>query len=221
MRGLTCRRWPHACLAVGLLLLLTEIVVRSPLLAHAQSSKKVLEDFHAHDAQGFPDGWDAQRSKATAQEAYRVQKEEQGAFLAARGADQRVFKRIAWDPKAYPVVTWKWRLNVAPSSDNEPMAAVFISLDTDLFVIPVSTKYSWSKNKPKGTTTDGGIFGASEIVVRSGTQPIGQWVEERVNAYEDFKRLHDHEPAPEAWGVSLLAGSGVDVDFGPLTASPE
>jgi hypothetical protein len=100
------------------------------------------------------------------------------------------------------------------------VAAVFVSLDTDLMVIPVANKYVWSTTKPTGTITEGGFFDASELVVRSGLQPIGEWVEERINAYEDFKRIHKHEPAAQAWGISLFAGPGVEMDFGPISVSP-
>ena len=58
----------------------------------------------------------------------------------------------------------------------------------------------------------------SEIVVQSGTQ-VGQWVEETVNVYEDFKRIHQHEPAAKAWGISIIAGPGVEIDFGPMVAT--
>lgn len=191
----------------------------SPL--RADVPVKVLEDFRTQDERGFPVQWEAQRSKTRAQKTYRIESEGEGAFLSAKEADQRVFKRIAWDPKQYPVITWRWRLKSTPPEGTEPIASVFVSLDTDLFVIPVATKYSWSGRKPEGETTDGGFFGASEIVIRSGADPIGEWVEERVNAYEDFKRLHDHEPAPEAWGISLLAGPGVEIDFGAITARAE
>lgn len=186
----------------------------------ADVAVRVLADFQNTGEGEFPAGWEAQRSKTRAQESYRIERGAEGRFLSAKKADQRVFKRIAWDPRQYPVITWRWRLRSTPPEGTDPIAAVYVSLDTDLFVIPVATKYSWSGRRPKGTTTDGGIFGASEIVIRSEPQPIGKWVEERVNAYEDFKRLHDHEPAPEAWGISVLAGPGVEIDFGPITARP-
>ncbi|MBI4402287.1 MAG: DUF3047 domain-containing protein [Nitrospirae bacterium] len=178
----------------------------------------VLEDFQAKDAEGFPTGWKAQRNETKARQAYRIQSEQGIAFLAARQADQRVYKRIAWDPKASPIVTWRWRLKTAPAG-TDVVAAVFVSLDTDLMVIPVATKYVWSAAKAKGATTEGGLFDASEIVLRSGLQSLGEWVEERVNAYDDFKRIHKHEPADKAWGISLLGGPGVEVDFGPITVS--
>lgn len=185
----------------------------------AQKNSLTLEDFSTTDQQGFPVGWDAQRSITKAKSSYSVQQEEGGAFLSAKNSTQRVFKKIAWDPKAFPIVTWRWRLHAEPPKDAEPLAAIYLSLDTDLLVIPVATKYVWSLDRAKGTTTEGGIFGASEIVVRTGLAPVGEWVTEQVNAYEDFTRLHQHKPAAQAWGVSLSAGPGVDIDFGPIIVS--
>jgi DUF3047 family protein len=186
---------------------------------HAQGPNQVLEDFGHPDDKGWPAGWKAQRSETRAKEAYQVKTEGEQAFLSAKGADQRVYKKIGWDPKDMPIVSWKWRLTGAPAPESEKedlIAAVFVSLDTDLMFIPVTTKYVWSRTKPVGTITEGGMSSASEIVLRSGTAPVGEWTEERVNAYVDFKRIHNHEPADKAWGISLLAGPGVEVDFGPI-----
>jgi hypothetical protein len=140
-------------------------------------------------------------------------------FLAAKDAGQRIKKKkIDWDPKAFPILTWRWRLQKA-TTENEPIAAIYASLDTDLMFIPVFTKYIWSATKAEGTLTEGGMFSGSEIVVQSGTKDVGHWFEERVNVYEDFKRIHQHEPAAKAWGISIIAGSGVEIDFGSMVAS--
>lgn len=175
----------------------------------------VLDDYSAKDTDGFPTAWKAQRQETQARKQYTVQSEKGMTFLAAKGADQRVYKRIAWDPKAMPIVTWRWRVKKAPAGA-DPVAAVFVSLDTDLLVIPVATKYVWSQTKEVGTMTEGGLFDASEIVLQNGSRGFGEWVEQRVNAYEDFKRIHRHEPAAQAWGISLQGGPGVEVDFGPM-----
>jgi hypothetical protein len=188
----------------------------------AETAKLVLEDFQAKEADGFPSHWDHenQRSQTKGREAYKVQSENGTSFLAAKDAGQRIKKKkIDWDPKAYPVLTWRWRLN-KPAEGAEPLAAVYASLDTDLLFIPVFTKYVWSSTKPEGTLTEGGMFSGSEIVVQSGTKELGQWFEERVNVYEDFKRIHQHEPAAKAWGISIIAAPGVEIDFGPLVAQP-
>jgi hypothetical protein len=186
----------------------------------ADSVALVLEDFQSKDQEGFPADWqhESQRSHAKGREAYKIHSEDSITFLAARDAGQRVKKRkIDWDPKQYPVLTWKWRLHKAPAG-LEPIAVIYASLDTDLLFIPVFTKYVWSATKSEGTLTEGGMFSGSEIVVQGGLAPLNEWVEERVNVYEDFKRIHQHEPAAKAWGISIFAGAGVEIDFGPITA---
>ena len=204
--------------AVGLMLCVCLVIACA---VSAQNQSLVLENFQAKEADGFPSNWDHenQRSQTKGRDAYKVQTENGVNFLAARDAGQRIKKKkIDWDPKAFPVLTWRWRLQKA-TTDNEPIAAIYASLDTDLMFIPVFTKYVWSATKPEGTFTEGGMFSGSEIVVQSGTKDVGQWFEERVNVYDDFKRIHQHEPAPKAWGISIIAAPGVEIDFGSMVAS--
>jgi hypothetical protein len=187
----------------------------------AQSQTLVLEDFQGKDAEGFPLNWEHenQRSQSKGRDAYKIQTENGVSFLTVRDAGQRIKKKkIDWDPKAFPILTWRWRLQKA-AADTEPIAAIYASLDTDLMFIPVFTKYVWSAAKPEGTLTEGGMFSGSEIVVQSGTKAVGQWFEERVNVYEDFKRIHKHEPAAKAWGISIIASSGVEIDVGSMVAT--
>ena len=187
----------------------------------AESTKLILEDFQSADQDGFPIDWqhENQRSQAKGRDAYKIQSSDGQKFLAVRDAGQRVKKRkIDWDPKAYPILTWRWRLHKAPNG-SEPIAAVYASLDTDLLFIPVFTKYIWSAGKPEGTFVEGGMFSGSEIVVQSGLSPIGEWVEERIDVYDDFKRIHKHEPAEKAWGISLFAAPGVEIDFGEIAVT--
>ena len=189
--------------------------------AFAQERTLVLEEFLAKESDGFPSHWDHenQRSESKGRKAYKVHAENGDHFLSAKDAGQRIKKKkIDWDPKAYPILTWRWRLNKA-ADQTEPFAAIYASLDTDLLFIPVFTKYIWSATKPEGTLIEGGMFSGTEIVVQSGAKEVGQWIEERVNVYEDFKRIHQHEPAPKAWGISIVAGPGVEIDFGPIIAT--
>jgi hypothetical protein len=185
-----------------------------------ESDAMILEDFRQPDEQGFPQGWEAQRSKVSAKETYRIRKENEVTFLEAKDANQRVYtKQISWNPKTHPVLTWRWRVRSVPEGA-ELIAAVYPSLDVDLMVIPVATKYVWSLKKKVGSVKEGGIFSSTEMVIRSGAEPIGEWVEEKINVYEDFKQIHQHEPAQEAWGISLLGGPGVEIDFGTLEVHP-
>jgi len=186
------------------------------------TSLQVLEDFSKAEQDGFPVGWQASRTESVTRKAYVVARDGEQSVLRTKGVDAqtRIFKRMAWNPKEYPIVTWRWRLRGAPSS-SEIWAAVFVSLDTDLLIIPVSTKYAWASTGTVGSIKEGGLFGAAEVVVRSGPQPMGQWVEERVNAYADFLKVHNHEPAPTAWGISLVTGPGVELDFGQISIAKQ
>jgi len=206
------------CLTVGLAVC-GSFVVGDAVVAQSQSL--VLENFQTKEPDGFPMNWEneSQRSESKGRDAYKIQTEDGVNYLAAKDAGQRIKKKkIDWDPKAYPVLTWRWRLHKA-RMDTEPIAAIYASLDVDLLFIPVFTKYVWSTTKPEGTLTEGGMFSGSEIVVQSGTRDLDQWFEERVNVYEDFKRIHKHEPAAKAWGISIVAGPGVEIDFGSMVVS--
>src|SRR5438093_2363187 len=214
---------PSMQLTTALLVFLSLLMIGGDMaLAQGAAAFLVLEDFSKAEPDGFPVGWQASRNESVTRKAYVVARDGEQAMLRAKGVDaqMRIFQRVAWDPKEYPVVTWRWRLRAAPSS-SEIWAAVFVSLDTDLLIIPVSTKYTWVPAGTVGTVKQGGLFGAAEMVVRSGPQPIGQWVEERVNAYADFLKIHNHEPAPQAWGISLVAGPGVEVDFGSIAVAKQ
>ena len=185
------------------------------------SQAVTLENFQNPDEEQFPKGWDGSRSTITAKEAYSLHRQGGTVFLKGKGANQRVYtKNIDWNPQTHPILTWRWRLHVVPEN-TDFIAALFANLDTDLMFIPVSTKYIWSGTKPMGSITDGGMFGAAEVVVRSGPHPLGEWVEEEVNAYKDFKEIHDHDPAPRAWGLSLQSGPGVEIDFGSIEVRAE
>jgi len=215
---------PSMQLATTLLIFLSLFLIGGDVALGqgASAAFQVLEDFTKADPDGFPVGWQASRNESVTRKAYVVARDGEQAMLRAKGVDaqMRIFQRVAWDPKEYPVVTWRWRLRAAPSS-SEIWAAVFVSLDTDLLIIPVSTKYTWVPAGTVGNIKQGGLFGAAEVVVRSGPQPIGQWVEERINAYADFLKIHNHEPAHKAWGVSLVVGPGVEVDFGSIAVAKQ
>jgi len=204
-------------LTIASAILVSQVVVTGQTAPSQNAAEQVLEDFSKGEADGFPPGWQASRNEAETRKAYVIQRDGDRAFLKTKGVNDqmRIFKRVAWNPKEYPIVTWRWRLRAVPSGEG-PFAAVFVSLDTDLLVIPVSTKYLWTASGNVGAIKEGGFFGAAEVVVRAGSQPIGQWVEERVNAYADFVKIHKHEPAPQAWGISLVTGPGIELDFGSI-----
>src|SRR5947209_11251703 len=82
----------------------------------ASTSLQVLEDFSKAELDGFPVGWQASRNESVTRKAYVVTRDGEQSLLRTKGVDaqMRIFKRVAWNPKEYPIVTWRWRLaNIA------------------------------------------------------------------------------------------------------------
>src|SRR2546427_3877178 len=139
----------------------------------ASTSLQVLEDFSRAEPDGFPVGWQASRNESATRKAYVVARDGEQSMLRTKGVDEqmRIFKRVAWDPKEYPIVTWRWRLRAAPSS-SEIWAAVFVSLDTDLLIIPVSLNTPGRRREPSGGSRRGNLWGCrSRRSQRATTDP--------------------------------------------------
>lgn len=187
-------------------------------MAHAEIPGILLEDFSA-----FPHEWKIKNDDPRAAEVYRVVSEPTGPYLAANAGPKpglRVFKYVSWDTRAFPVVSWKWRLKSFPS-DKRRSIAFYVSIYRDSFGIPTIVKYLWSTQEPVGTVRSGGFFGATEIVIQSGSAPDPDaWVTARVDAAADFQRLYGQDPAPEGVGIGVTVGMGLEADIAEVRVEP-
>lgn len=164
----------------------------------------------------FPTGWKIKNDNPRVAEIYRVITEGNDPYLSATVGPKsgvRVFKYAAWNTRTYPIISWKWRLK-AFSPEKRRSVAFYVSLHRDSFGIPTIVKYLWSTHEPVGTVRPGGMFGATEIVIASGSRPDpSAWMTARVDAVADYKRLYGAEPDLEAVGIGLLPGSGIEADI--------
>jgi hypothetical protein len=193
-------------LALGLLPLWS-----APPAALSELPGALLEDFAA-----FPEHWKFKNDDPRAAEIYRVVSEETSPYLAASVGAQpgvRIFKYVSWDTRAFPVVTWKWRLKSFPA-DKRRSVAFYVSIYRDSFGIPTIVKYLWSTQEPVGTVREGGLFGATEIVIQSGSTPDPtEWVTARVDAVSDFQQIYGQDPNPEGVGIGVTVGMGLEADI--------
>src|SRR5438128_304856 len=106
-----CRQLSHI-LIFCLVVLIAESLWISIIGAQVASSADVflLEDFSKAEADGFPQGWHASRSETITRQAYQIQQDGTQTFLRCKGVDSnaRIFKRVAWDPKGFPIISWRW-----------------------------------------------------------------------------------------------------------------
>jgi hypothetical protein len=140
-------------------------------------------------------------------------------------------KPVVIDPKEYPIVRWRWKIdNVLKGSDvmlkegDDFPARIYITFEYDpdkvsfskmlkykagraLFGdIPIAAlNYIWDTKAPIGTIVENAYTDfAQMVVVESGTQKVGMWIDEERNIYEDYKKAFGGEP-PMINGVAIMS----------------
>jgi hypothetical protein len=197
---------------VRTLVLVLFVFVALPAAAAAQDCVTV-DNFSKGKVGEFPPEWKPR--KDSGREVYSIQEMDGLRFLhaIARGLGIQAAKQYEWDPKAYPILAWSWRPIEFPNGSDERQSKTNDSAVSVYAVFPhtswsvKSLKYVWSAVVPVGTrlTSSGGL--TQVRIVRSGTDGKGQWKEERVNVFEDYKKSFDETDTPKASGIAVLTDS--------------
>ena len=131
-------------------------------------------------------------------------------------------KEVKIDPSIFPVVQWRWKVenllvrsDVTRKSGDDYPARLYITFEYDpdkvsfgrklkynagraLFgEIPIGAlNYIWDTKTPPGTVVDNAYTDfAKMIVVESGAEKVGVWVEESRNVYQDYKQAFGEDPS--------------------------
>src|SRR5882724_7308649 len=180
----------------------------------AQTDCKTIEDFSRAKVGELPADWKVR--KDSGKEVYKVAAESGIRFLraTAKGLGIQAAKEYEWDLGAYPMLVWSWRPGVFPkagdereSKTNDSALAVYMLVPYSRIRGPKAVKYIWSEKVPVGTRleSNGGL--TQVRVLDSGTDRRGQWVEQRVNAREDYLKYFDEKDVPKAAGIAVLTDS--------------
>lgn len=176
----------------------------------------VIEDFDSSAPGGFPSTWKAWRGDDDlARNTYSIREEGGNRYLHAAddGSSIIIRKRLGeWDANEYPVLSWRWRARVLPEdgderigSRNDSSVAVYVVLDQNFIGVPKTLKYVWSTTLPVGTYhRRDGVGRPHVIVLESGKEKLGQWVEESVDVHADYVRIFGKKPPREAVGIGVL-----------------
>ena len=148
----------------------------------------------------FPSGWGSRGGDGI--EVYRLESEDGDLFLRAESVGKSVTAGLECtiNLRIHHILQWRWRVHKIPSSaderdrkKNDNAAAVYIVFKGG--IIPKTLKYVWSSSLPVGTTLESPRSRRTKIVVlESGKERTGTWVEETVDAYQDYKTLVGSEP---------------------------
>src|SRR3989449_6024828 len=200
-----------AAIVTATLLLPVALVPR----VNAQSDCITIDDFAKSKVGQFPSDWKPR--KDAGKDVYRVMEEGGLRFLRATSRDLGIqaAKQLEWDLEAYPVLTWSWRPLEFPkggdereSKTNDSALAVYLLVPYSRIRGPKAVKYIWSEKVPVGTRLDSNMGLTQVRVLRSGApEKKGEWVEERVNVLEDYKKYFDVKETPKPAGIAVLTDS--------------
>lgn len=205
--------WPAKLLTLipAIVLTIASLVTNAP----AQPDCKTIDDFSKAKVGEFPADWKPR--KDSGKDAYRVMEEPGLRFLhaAVRGLGVQAAKQYEWDLDAYPVLTWSWRPLEFPkggdereSKTNDSALAVYLLVNYSRMAGPKAVKYIWSERVPVGTRLSSNVGLTQVRVLRSGAPAKkGEWVEERVNARDDYKKYFDVQETPKPAGIAVLTDS--------------
>jgi len=201
---------------IGVLLLLAVVLpgmLLAPPIAPADDDCKLIDDFARSPVGEFPSSsWKPR--KDSARDVYTVHEEGGKRFLRAvsQGLGVQAAREVqGWDLATHPVLAWSWRPREFPKGADErtkqndsPLAVYAVFSHTPVSV--KSVKYIWSEKVPKGTHIPQSNGTTQGVVLRTGGGGT-QWVEERVNVLEDYKRYFKTDDAQKPEGIGILTDS--------------
>jgi Protein of unknown function (DUF3047) len=186
----------------------------------------MLDTFEQARPRQFPARWHVRGDRHQAEQIYQVRVEADNHFLHAQAASQAIQVGIVQElsSQAFPRLRWRWRVHQLPPGGDErrtathdSAAAVYVVFDNR--TLPRVLKYVWSTTLPHGTQlTNPQYWRAKIIVVEHGTAGLGQWRQETVNVYADYKALFGEEPGA-VQGIGVMSSSShtrsvVSADYG-------
>ena len=166
---------------------------------------------------GVPSGWEKKEDKGKLN--CLIEKDEQGKpvlHIKSNNASGGIHKVIEIDVKQYPYFTWKWKvIKIPPKGDvrkkgtDDQAGNIYVAFPGGFpeLVRSKIVSYLWDSNAPKGLMTTSPKRGNTKnIVVENGSEKLGEWITEKRNVYEDYKKLFGEEP-PKTAKVSIWIDS--------------
>jgi len=178
--------------------------------ARAQGDCRPVETFTDARVGEFPPDWKVRKDEGRS--VYSVANDGGTRFLRAvsNGLGVQAAKEYEWDLNAYPVLAWSWRPQEFPrgadeqNGKNDSALAVYVLVPHSRIRGPKAVKYIWSEKVPAGTRLESNGSLTQVLVLRNGTEGIGQWVEERVNVRDDFRSYFKEDHTPKPAGIAVL-----------------
>jgi hypothetical protein len=190
----------RAVLAAIMLLVLT-------IAAGAASEQLLVDDFE----HGLGAEWTVKSFRG--ETVYRVVSDAGNHVLQAdsRGTASGLVKKRDADPRDTPILSWRWKVSGTIGQGDERTKAgddyaarVYVIFPHWFFPKTRTLNYIWANRLPKGEFLPNAYTGnAMMIAVESGPGQAGQWLTERRNLLEDYRRAFGEEP-PKIGAIAVM-----------------
>ena len=177
------------------------------IVGAAMPSSIVVDDFE----QGLGAEWTAKVFKG--ETAYRVVAQGSGHVLQAesRGAASGLVHKLDLDPRATPILTWRWKVaGTIPQGDERSKAGddyaarVYVIFPHWFFPKTRTLNYIWANHLQKGEFLPNAYTAnAMMIAVQSGPQLAGQWLAERRDIVADYRQAFGEDP-PRIGAIAVM-----------------
>lgn len=213
---------------------LTQFALPALVLADGEGMPLLHEDFES----GLSDRW-IERGFPSIQRRNRfsVAVEDDGNHYLRVVSDRSTSGKGVWlefDATRCPTVSWRWKVaNVVAGADlrrkegDDAAAKLYVIMDGPSLWNPLDKRlliYLWDNELPVGTILPNAWEpgGARMIVLESGPEKVGQWVNERVDLAADYRRAFAGESPPTVEALAFMADtdntlSHVSAGFDDLT----
>jgi hypothetical protein len=190
----------------------------------ALASDILLDDYQ----QGISKNWKEKSFKGWTRYEV-VQEDEQRCIRATSDASaSALFYEIDFDPREYPFLAWRWKANNILAKGDELKkegddyaARVYVVFPSALFWRTKAINYIWANKLTLGQAVPNPFTSnACMIAVQSGQTHVGQWLEEKRNLLEDYRKCFG-EDSPKAAAVAIMTdtdntGEKAVAWYGPL-----
>jgi len=204
-----------------------------PLCAQSDAVLEVGRFSAGTPGQAVSDGWTPLTFSNVKQHTrYELVNDGSLAVVKARSESSAsgLIRKTRIDPREYPIMRWRWKVeNILAKSDilrkdgDDYPVRVYVTFEydparTSLFRlakyqaarliygdIPIAALvYVWDSRAPAGLFVDNAYTDfAKMVVVRSGPDAVGTWVEEERNVYDDYMKAFGEAP-PMIKGVAIM-----------------
>ncbi len=162
--------------------------------------------------------------------SYQTATEDEVPCLKAEAGNSAsgLFYEIKYDPKKYPVISWKWKVdNIVEKGDartkagDDYAARIYVVFPSLFFWRTRAINYIWANKLPAGEAlfssyTSNDIM----IAVDSGSANTGKWREYRRNIHEDYLRYFGSPPG-NVGAIAIMTdtdntGGNATACYGPI-----